>query len=176
MQQMFFCYTGAKAADKNWFILASDSRARSILKSYNFDGKGLKIPNLNTFRDLGAHLNFNRNSNGVTIIQRFNKATAMARRIKWMPLTRQDKEKLVQTNILPAALYGVESSNGSKQALENLRSSIASAIGSRSDRRNVNLTYDTAQAGKDLDPVVNILYRRVAELRRCMAKHTGKKC
>ncbi len=91
-----------------------------------------------------------------------------------MNLTRDKKIQLIKTNILPAALYGCETGNPSIQAMKKLRSSIADIIGAASAKRSVNLTFDTAGVNEDLDPITNMFYYRVAELRRTSAKHKGK--
>ena len=62
---------GAKVADKKCFTFANDNHTRTFLnKHYNY----LKIPCLNNFRDLGAHINFTKTNNGATLSQRIKKA------------------------------------------------------------------------------------------------------
>jgi len=103
------------------------------------------------------------------------KATNMARHLKWMDLTQQMKEKIVQANILPAGLYGVEAACISKKALNKLRSAVADAIGCKGHRRNVSMTFTCARASKDLDPLVYVLQQRIMGLRRMCAKNSGLK-
>ena len=59
--------------------------------------------------------------------------------------------------------------------MAKLRTNIAKAIGPRSAKRSVNLTFDLAGVSKELDPYANMVYNRAAEMRRAMAKHEGKK-
>jgi ribonuclease HI len=85
------------------------------------------------------------------------------------------KERIIQCNILPAALYGVESTKVAKTALHALRSAIADIIGPSSSKRSVNLTFDCTCCSKDLDPIAHILYLRVSALRRTIAKNPAKR-
>ena len=96
----------------------------------------------------------------------------MAKRVRRMPISREEKVKIVRCDILPAALYGCKAAHVNKSAINGLRSAIAFAIGPASAKRNVNLVYTNSKSAKDLDPASHILYLRVAGIRRIMAKHT----
>jgi hypothetical protein len=85
------------------------------------------------------------------------------------------RERLVLTNLLPAALYGVESIRVAGSALDGLRSVIANAIGPKSGKRCVNLVFDCVSANRELDPFAYILAQRVLNIRRTVVKHFGKK-
>ena len=95
----------------------------------------------------------------------------MAKRLKWLPLTREVKEHIVRANILPAGLYGVEAAEVNAQVLQTLRSAIARAIGPASGKRTADMAFACGIAAKDLDPLVHILYLRIAAIRRTMAKN-----
>ena len=69
------------------------------------------------------------------------KAANMAKRLRWMALSRNTKEKIVQTNILPAGLYGVEAADLNLSALQSLRVAIAKAVGPAASKRNVDLSF-----------------------------------
>ena len=168
--RMYFHDIGAKVTNNKCFTFATDPIVRNELARFVWDDQGTKIPNLKTFRDLGAHMNLTSNANGATLTARMKKATKMARRLKWMPIPREAKYKIVMCNILPAALYGVEITSINKGAMQELRSAVASAIGPASAKRSIDLTFNTTSTAKDLDPLVHSLYLRAANLRRIMAK------
>ena len=84
---------GAKVADKKCFSFAADSKTREFLSMYVWDSNGLKIPTVNNFRDIGAHINLASNCNGKTLTERMQKAIGMAKRLMWMPLPIEFKEK-----------------------------------------------------------------------------------
>ncbi len=131
----YFNSIGAKIADKKCFTFSTEAATRKIFKEMIWDDKGTSIPNVNTFRDLGAHLNLQDNTHAPTVTKRFHKAAEMAQRLKCMNLPRDKKIHLVKTNILPAALYGCETGNPSMQAMQKLRSSIADIIDDASAKR-----------------------------------------
>ena len=175
LSRQFFTDLGAKVAVKKCFTFASDSSTRQFLTDYEWDVNGLKIPCVSNFRDLGTHLNLTKGFNGATLTDRMVKGIDMAKRLKWLPMSRPAKENIVRSNILPAALYGAEAAHVNASVLQRLRAAIASAIGPASRKRSVNLTFCFTNSSKDLDPVAHILYNRVAGLRRLMAKHGAGK-
>ena len=168
--RQYFQDLGARVAHNKCFTFSTDAPTRRFLTNYRWDDKGTTIPNFTSFRDLGAHMNLAANSNGATLTARMEKATKMAKRLKWMPITREAKLKIVQANILPAALYGVEITHINKGAMQNLRSAIASVIGSHSAKRSIDLVFASTPTSKDLDPLVHVMYLRAANLRRIMSK------
>ena len=172
LSRQFFVEIGAKVADNKCFTFSNDTSTSDFLSNYIWDAKGLAIPCHNNFRDLGTHLNLSQTNNGSTLTIRINKATRMAKKLRWMPISREQKEKIVLCNILPAALYGCEAAHVNKTALNSLRSAIAFAIGPASAKRCVNLVFTNSRCAKDLDPAAHILYLRVAGIRRIMAKHS----
>ena len=170
----FFEDIGAKVADNKCFTFAADQATRARFKQRAWGPSGGHIPVKNHFRDLGTHLNVSSAKVATTVNRRFLVARQMAQRLRWMPLSQVQKEHYVRANILPAALYGAEAADVSKASMRGLRSAIARAIGPRSGRRSVSLTYSCTRASRDLDPAVQIVVNRVLAVRRIMAKHMGK--
>mgnify|MGYP000397107837 FL=1 len=140
--RQYFHDIGAKVANNKCFTFATDPKVRKNLAGFVWDKHGTKIPNVKSFRDLGAHMNLTANANGATLTARIKKATKMAKRFKWMPIPREVKYKIVMCNILPAALYGVEITSIHKAAMQELRSAIASAIGPASAKRSIDLVFN----------------------------------
>ena len=171
--RQFFSDIGAQVANKKCVTFAGDSATRTLLLNHSWDNQGLRIPCTASFRDLGTHLNLLSNHNGATLTHRMTKAANFARRLKWIPISPEMKERIVLANVIPAALYGVEAANVSSKAMAGLRSAIAGTIGPSSHKKNVNLVFDCVSSSKDLDPLCHVLYMRIAGLRRMMAKHKG---
>ena len=75
MQQstQYFNAMGAQVADNKCFTFSSKESAHTILEEQIWDEQGTKIPNVISFRDLGAHLNFQNNNNAPTVTKRFTK-------------------------------------------------------------------------------------------------------
>ena len=82
----FFDAIGAKAAEKKCFTFATSEGTRKEFKEHDWDGGGLRIPNMNVFRDLGSHINLTRCVNRATLSQRMRNATVIARSLEWMKL------------------------------------------------------------------------------------------
>jgi len=173
--RQFFADLGAKVAVNKCFTFASDANTRRFLTVLQWDVNGLKIPCVGEFRDLGTHLNLTCNLSGATLTERMRKGIDMAKRLRWMPLSIQTKERMVRSNILPASIYGAEAAHINQDVMNRLRSAIASAIGPSSHKRNANLSFCFNNSSKDLDPIVHILYNRMASIRRMMAKFGPKK-
>ena len=98
----------------------------------------------------------------------------MVKKLCRLPLTRAKKAHIIRTNVLTAALYGNEVAEPSKKAMQALRAAIVNAIGPRSVRRSRALTFETCSGkGKDLDPEVQKVVRKISLVRRTIAKHLG---
>ena len=72
----------------------------------------------------------------------------------------------IRTRALTKALYGCEASPASAQPLGSLRTAISKALGSRTHHSSTCLTFDTHTTASDLDPVTEILSRRLLALHR----------
>ena len=118
--------------------------------------------------DLGSHFNINKTHDGATLTKRMWKATVMAKKLRWMKLSRARKEHIIRSNILPAGLYGVEAAHIDMNALNALRSAVAKVFGPASAKRGVDMAFNCTIAAKDLDPLVHIMYLRVIGIRRAM--------
>ena len=91
--KQYFTDIGAKVADNKCFTFASDAYTRNLLRNYSWDKQGTKIPCSSSFRDLGSHLNLMQCHNGATLTARMHKAAGYARRLRWMPISLEMKEK-----------------------------------------------------------------------------------
>ncbi len=78
---------------------------------------------------------------------------------------------MIEANILPAALYGIEMTNGCRSALERLQAAIAGVIGTRSAKRSQLGSYKIQKWKRDLDPDVVQLVRRITLVRRQIDKN-----
>ena len=71
---------------------------------------------------------------------------------------------------MPKALFGCEISQVNEGALETSRTTIADLLTASTKRRSLDLTFSLASYGDDLDPDVEIAYRRIATYRRNATK------
>ena len=102
---------------------------------------------------------------------RFDRATAMAKRLATMGIQRKDKIKATITNIIPHALYGAEHASPTEEMIRKLTTAITQALGTPMGMKDIDWIFQISQAGdKDLDPVVQIFEQRVLALRRALAR------
>ena len=80
------------------------------------------------------------------------------------------KHHAIRTLVLPLSLYGCEASPYSAVEIGKLVTAIARNIGPYSHLSSNTMAFLTASAG-NLDPIEEVLYRRIAMLRRMLAKH-----
>ncbi len=90
--------------------------------------------------------------------------------MRWIPISKQEKLQIIESNILPSALYGIEMTGGCPSVAKVLQSAIADVIGARAQRRSQLGAFEVQKKKKDLDPEVAIMVRRAALLRRRMDK------
>ena len=168
----YFEDIGAKVAENKCFTFASDALTRNYLKNFKWRHSNKKIPNKTNFRDLGAHVNMTKTRNGATLTKRMQAAIGMCNRLKWLKLSNQNKNKIITSNIIPAALYGVETTHVSKNVMAGLRSAVAEVLGPKSSKRSLDILYNLSDKNKEIDPKAHVLLKRVMELRRMMCKDT----
>ena len=108
--------------------------------------------------------------NGSTIVKRIKAAKNMCCRLKWLKLTNKNKQKIIMSNIIPAALYGAETTFISDAALASIRTCVAEVIGPKSGKRSIDMVFNLSDTNKELDPKAHILIKRVTEMRRMWLK------
>ena len=78
--------------------------------------------------------------------------------------------KVFRTEIYPAMFYGIECSDISERQLAAATAPVIDVFKQANDNHDVDWFFSTFEHGADLDPVVQIIRRRVMELRRATAK------
>lgn len=94
----------------------------------------------------------------------------MCKRLKWLRLSSKNKNKIINANIIPAALYGVETTHVSSQAMDGLRTAVAEILGPKSSKRSIDMLFNLSDKNKENDPKGQVLIKRIMELRRMMSK------
>jgi hypothetical protein len=115
-------------------------------------------------------MNLTKSKNGATLTKRIKSAIAMCKRLKWLKLSNNSKYKIRNSNIIPVALYGVETTHVSTTAIDELRTAIADVLGPKSSKRSLDMAFNLSDKNKESDPKAHVLVRRVMELRRMMSK------
>ena len=81
-----------------------------------------------------------------------------------------DNQAVVRTLVLPTALYGCEIAPYAIGAMSKLFTTIAKAIGPRSDATSNTMAFKLVE-GPNLNPTEAILPRRTSLIRTMLAKH-----
>ena len=79
-----------------------------------------------------------------------------------------------QNGHLTSCLYGSETAKASNEMMAKLRTAIANVIGTTNNHRAIELIFEANDEGKDVDPSVQTLVRKVALMRRINDKFHEK--
>ena len=157
---------GAKVAKAKCFLFSTSTTSRIWLSQVKWEGIDDTLAVVLDARDLGAHLNTAALAKAPTLTKRLKQASATVLKIRRLPHTYAQKAHFIRTKALPQGLYGCEASHINQQAMESLTVCIVDTIAPHSSLRAQALVFDTASAGNDLDPQVEVLIRRSLATRR----------
>lgn len=121
-------------------------------------------------RDLGAHLSIFGKLAGHTLNERFRKVMDVIYKTGRLPLTFAQQTSLIRPNVLTAALFGCESAPFDDAPLIALRAAIVRVIGPSKTCTSNDLAFSPSSYRIDIDPLVQILVRKVVLMRRVLAK------
>jgi hypothetical protein len=162
---------GAKPAPNKCFTFSSLPDTRIRLGEFYWQALQAKVKVVNDCRDLGAHLSVTARLKGATLTSRIHRATILATKLACYPWGWEAKRRVVDTLILPLALYGVEAVPAPDYALAKLDVAIAKAIGPYSQNSSVALATLLAAPNRNLSTSFTVLWRSCALLRRMLTKH-----
>ena len=162
---------GAELAPTKSTTFSTNRKTRQRLRDHNWERSGQKIKVVVHARDLGSHLTTAVTMCAPTLTNRMVEAAQLINRIARTNLTTTMRAHVIRMAGIAKGLYGVECSAENGQALQKLRVAIANAIAPKSSLRSLDLTFATANLGRDLDPLIILMVRRVSMLRRMLAKH-----
>jgi hypothetical protein len=171
LTHQFLQDVGAKIASSKCFAFSTHPTTRRRLRLHYWEYLHAFVPVVTHLRDLGSHLSSCTIPKGATITARLHKATGIATRIARTSFSYATTAKMIRMVALPTGLYGSEAAPVADQALGSFRAAIAKVIGPNSRLTNHTMKFNLCGIGNDLDPVVELLSRRVVILRRMIAKH-----
>ena len=98
------------------------------------------------------------------------------RRLRYCPANAETKVRVILANVYAGALYGVEAAQATPQKVAKLSAAVIDAFKSRNNNHNASWFFTTISPSRnDLDPVAQILCRRVMQGRRTSCKRDGAK-
>ena len=116
-------------------------------------------------RDLGSHICTGHKRYTETITKRIQEATLLVKKIARIPIEMKAKSKAIRTFAWTKALYRCETAAPHDRALDAFTTAIKDVINGKCGNRADDLTYVVASSGTDLDPRIQILFKRVITLR-----------
>ena len=162
---------GAVVAPKKSFIFSNVLACRKWYAKHTWINLDAKIPVVKTVRDLGGTINTGNRQASSIIDNRIAKAISSVRKMRFLPHSLEDKATLIQTKIIPMALYGIEVAEPSAHMMQKLQSAIIDTLGAHSARRCNALVFELRNFKQDLDPHLHQATRRAVLFRRMWAKH-----
>ena len=88
----------------------------------------------------------------------------------WLPMEQMLYTKAIRTHGHSTAMHGCETTRPADQILNAYTSNILDNIHFKSGKSSVDITFDAASRGEDVDPNTEKSVRRVSTLRRTLAK------
>ena len=165
---------GAMVAPNKSFNFASRHQVRKWIGETKWQNVEWPIEIVSDLRYLGAHLTTKANTNSATLNDRIDKAMIQLKKLRYCPAGTQAKIRVINGKVYAGAFYGVEAAKIVPAKLARLSAAIIDAFRVKNDNHNADRFFTTITKAKDeLDPVVQVLSRRVMQIRRTSCKQNG---
>jgi hypothetical protein len=153
---------GAKIAPNKSFVFSNRTQARKWYTKHVLVNISACILVVRSVRDLGGTIHTVGKSYAKVIDARIVQSLSTLRKFRHLPHDGKTKALFIQSKILQATPYGIESAEPSGHLLRKLQSGIAGVLGSQSAWACNALTFDLNNYGIDLDPHIQQFTRRVS--------------
>ena len=104
------------------------------------------------------------------LTKELNKTTERVKRLRWLKISTARKVSIINSDILQAGLYGCETGRMSVDVMAKFKTAIVDAIGTKSQHRAQEIIFEIHDRGKEIDPEIQALVRKVSLLRRITDK------
>ena len=167
---------GAKIAPAKSFNFATHPRAKRWLENHTWLHIKDKIKVVKDLRYLGAHIHTGSGVASSTLDDRLLNAQVQLKRLRFCPAGTKAKIRAILTRVFAGAFYGVEAARITPAKLAKFGADIIDTFKQRNNNHNVDRFYATTTKAKDdLDPVTQVMSRRVLQMRRTSCKKEGAK-
>ena len=148
--------------------------ARDWLNNTWWEGIQSEIEVVENFRYLGAHLTTSGSCMSKTLDKRLTKAMQQLKKLRHVKASVEMKTRAINTKVYAAGLYGVEAAGIPIAKIAKLTAAVIDVFRSKNNSHNTNMFFSTlTEDDNELDPMVQILTRRVLQLRRACSKVKG---
>ena len=162
---------GAKVAPTKSLNFATHRSVKAWLGKKVWAGIGTTVKVVDDLRYLGAHITTTYDCMSGTLEDRISKAITLLQRLRYCPASVETKVRAITTKVYAAGLYGVEATQISTAKVAKLSAAVIDAFRSRNNSHNADRFYTTLTTDKnDLDPMAQVLVRRVLQIRRTSKK------
>jgi hypothetical protein len=161
----------ARPAPNKCFTFSTEESTRFRLSMQYWQVVQTKIKVVSDARDLGGHLSTRAILAGQTLNQRMRRANLLACRLAYFPWDAEAKQRVIETLVIPTALYGCEACPAADSEVAKLTISIAKVIGPYSHGSSNMLSALVASSKRNFSLTYHILNRSMALLRRILVKH-----
>ena len=166
----FFHTIGARIAFAKCVLFSTCTATRTRLQQHVWPTIACTIKVVLHFRDLGAHICTGNRMVAPTWRDRLVAGQGICHKMATTGWDYDARHHAIRTLALPLSLYGCEASPYPTVEMGKLVTAVAKNIGPYSHLSSNTMAFLTASAG-NLDPIEEVLYRRIAMLRRMLAKH-----
>lgn len=151
---------------KSW-VWASSKQLREQMKLLNllFPDGTCVFDIKESARDLGELVQYSRKQVIQPLAERIQAGIKRLQRLAWVPITLQQKAKIIQTGIWPFALYAVDTHYTGKSHFEKLRAAVVQALVGFKTRANPYLACLVLSTFMQ-DPLVYVLTNFCRVIRR----------
>ena len=130
----------------------------------------IHIPVKSSAKDLGYHIHYNKHMTLGSIADRIKEGSRRCERLKWIPMSIQQKTKIIQTSIWPAALHSADTQVVSPKHFRTLRRAATVALVGDHNLASPLLACSVLSNSLQ-DPLLYTILQTLRALRRMAATH-----
>ena len=123
------------------------------------------IPVLETAKDLGYQMHYNQHITLGTLSDRIKTGIKRCVRLRWIPMSMEQKARIIQTSVWPHALYGAENQLVGKNHFRDLRRAACTAL--MGDHKQASSIISCSALFQGLqDPLLFVIIQSLRSIRR----------
>ena len=165
---------GGRLAPSKSCLFATTTAHRTWLAAYVWTPIQQQIKVVHNLSDLGSALNSSVAPTTALSAARLEQAISAVVRIDRLPLSREDKGHFALNCTHSKGLYSCEASQIDEHALRKYTSVLLKVVGADNQMHARSLTFGFSGLRYSIDSFIAIFQRRVAMLRRFLAKNRAK--